>query len=60
MTGWVISIIPMVLLVILYLLNPDLESLLWKRELGVKLLYGAAGMMAFGGLIIRKIIRIDV
>jgi len=40
--------------------QPDLESLLWKRELGVKLLYGAAGMMAFGGLIIRKIIRIDV
>jgi tight adherence protein B len=40
MTGWVIGSLPVVLLVALYIINPGLESLLWKREIGIKLLYG--------------------
>jgi Flp pilus assembly protein TadB len=40
--------------------NPGLESLLWKREIGIKLLYAGGGMMVIGGLIIRKIVRMDV
>jgi Flp pilus assembly protein TadB len=35
-------------------------SILWKRPIGVKLLYTAAGMTLVGGLIIRKIVRMDV
>ena len=35
-------------------------SLLWKREIGIKLLYTAGAMIVVGGLIIRKIVNMDV
>ncbi len=60
MTGWVIGLLPVALLIALYVINPALESLLWKREIGVKLLEGGAVMMLLGGLAIRKIVRMDV
>jgi tight adherence protein B len=60
LTGWILSFLPIVLGVSLYLVNPDNMSLLWKRDIGVKLLYTAAGMMIAGALIIRKIVRMDV
>jgi tight adherence protein B len=60
MTGWVIGLLPLGLLVALYVVNPDLESLLWKRELGIKLLYAGGATMIVGGLLIRRIVRMDV
>jgi tight adherence protein B len=60
LTGWILSFLPIVLGIGLYLLNPDTMSLLWRRPMGVKLLYTAAGMTLTGGLIIRKIVRMDV
>jgi tight adherence protein B len=60
MTGGVISFLPLALLLILYLVNPAMESILWKREIGKILLYTAGGMMVVGGLIIRKIINMEV
>ena len=60
LTGWVIGLLPIVLLILLYTINPGLESLLWKRELGLKLLYCGAGMMVVGGILIRNIVRLDV
>lgn len=60
MTGWILSFLPVVLGCALYLVNPDTMSLLWKREIGVKLLYVASGMTVVGALIIRKIVRMDV
>jgi tight adherence protein B len=59
-TGWAMSFLPIVLLIVLYLMNPGMESVLWKRELGIKLLYGAAGMMVLGSVVIQKIVRIDI
>ncbi len=35
-------------------------SNLWKKELGLKLMYTAGGMIVVGGLIIRKIVNLDV
>jgi Flp pilus assembly protein TadB len=35
-------------------------SLLWKRPLGLKMLYTGLGLMVVGGLIIRKIVRVKV
>ena len=35
-------------------------SLLWKREIGIKLLYAAGIMTVIGGLIIRKIVNMEV
>jgi len=60
MTGWVLTLLPVVLGFALYLVNPEMMSLLWKRPIGVKLLYTASGMIVVGGLIIRKIVNMDV
>jgi Flp pilus assembly protein TadB len=42
------------------MVNPDLMSNLWKKDLGLKLLYAAGGMIFIGGMIIRKIVNMDV
>lgn len=60
LTGWILSLLPIVLGAALYLVNPDAMSLLWKREIGIKLLYAAAALTVVGGLIIRKIVNMDV
>ncbi len=60
LTGWVIGLLPLVLLILLYTINPALESLLWKRELGLKLLLAGGAMMALGCLVIRKIVQLEV
>ena len=35
-------------------------SILWTRDIGIKLLWTAVGMIVVGGLIIRKIVNMDV
>jgi tight adherence protein B len=60
LTGWILSFLPLVLGVGMYLVNPQTMSLLWTRAIGVKLLYASAVMTIAGGLIIRKIVRMDV
>jgi tight adherence protein B len=60
MTGWILSFLPVVLGIGLYLINPASMSLLWTRAIGVKLLYTAGAMTITGALIIRKIVNMDV
>jgi tight adherence protein B len=60
LTGWILTILPLVLGCALYFISPDNMSLLWKRELGIKLLYAAGAMIILGGLVIRQIVNIDV
>src|SRR5215469_582247 len=60
MTGWVLSVLPVVLGVFLYLINPESMSLLWTRAIGVKLLYTSAIMTLAGALTIRKIVNMKV
>ncbi len=60
LTGWILTILPVVLGIGLYIVNPDTMSLLWKRELGVKLLYGAGASLTIGTLLIQKIVRMEV
>jgi tight adherence protein B len=60
LTGWILTFLPIVLGIALYLFNPDTMSLLWRREIGIKLLYTAAGLMVAGALIIRKIVNMEV
>jgi tight adherence protein B len=60
LTGWILSFLPLVLGLALYLINPHSMSLLWTRAIGIKLLYLSAGMTVVGALIIRKIVRMDV
>jgi tight adherence protein B len=60
LTGWILTFLPIALGIALYLINPKSMSLLWTRAIGVKLLYVAVSMTIAGGLIIRKIVRMDV
>ena len=60
LTGWILAILPVVLGLGLYMVNPDNMSLLWKRSIGVKLLWTASIMTLVGALIIRKIIRVRI
>jgi tight adherence protein B len=60
LTGWILSFLPIVLGIGLYLINPESMSLLWTRAIGIKLLYLSGTMTIVGSLIIRKIVRMDV
>jgi tight adherence protein B len=60
LTGWILTFLPVVLGLLLFLVHPDSISLLWKKPMGLKMLYGSAVMTLIGGLIIRKIIRIRI
>lgn len=60
LTGWILSFLPIVLGIGLYFVDPDHMSLLWKRDIGVKLLYASAAMTITGALIIRKIVNMEV
>ena len=59
-TGLVLTFLPVVLGCALYFVNPEMMSLLWTREIGLKLLYAAGGMIVVGGLIIHKIVNMYV
>jgi tight adherence protein B len=60
MTGWILTLLPLVLGTGLYFLDPEHMSILWKRPVGLKVL-GAASVMTFiGGLLIRKVVNVRV
>ena len=60
LTGWLLSFLPVVLGLLLYLVNAQGISTLWTNPLGLKMLYASSVMTIIGGLIIRKIVRIRV
>jgi tight adherence protein B len=60
MTGYVLTLLPIILGIALYCVNPTMMSLLWTRDIGIKLLWAASAMIIVGGLIIRKIVNMDV
>jgi tight adherence protein B len=60
MTGWVLTLLPVVLGTILYFVNPEMISILWKDPTGIKMLWAASGMIVVGGFIIHRIVNMDV
>ena len=60
LTGMILSLLPVVLGFLMYLVNPKHMSLLWTRPMGLKMIYASTGMTIVGALIIRKIVRIRV
>jgi tight adherence protein B len=60
MTGWILSLLPVLLGFGMYLVHPEGISLLWTHPTGQKLLYTAIVMNVLGALAIRKIVRIRV
>ncbi len=60
MTGWVLTMLPIVLGVALYFVDPQMMSVLWTNPTGVKMLWAAGGMIVIGGFIINRIVNMDV
>jgi len=60
LTGWVLCLLPLVMFCLISLTNPAYSAILVHDPVGRKLAYAGAGMMAMGGLLIRKIVRIKV
>ena len=60
LTGWILSLAPLVLGVALYLVNPKHMSILWQRPIGIKMMWGAGISTIIGALIIRKIVNVRI
>jgi tight adherence protein B len=60
MTGIVLTLLPVILGIALYFVNPTLMSILWTRPIGVKLLWAASIMIIIGGFIINHIVNMEV
>ena len=60
LTGIILTLLPVVLGCLLYTINPKMMSILWTTPIGIKLMYVAGIMIVIGGLIIRKIVNMDV
>jgi tight adherence protein B len=56
-TGWILSALPIVMMVVLNLVNPGYSSILFDDPFGRKLMYFSMGMLAFGAFIIRRIVN---
>jgi tight adherence protein B len=56
----ILTLLPFGTLALLYLVDPELTSTLWKDETGLKLIYGTLFFMFLGTVWIRTIIRIKV
>jgi tight adherence protein B len=57
LTGWILSSLPVVMMILLNLLNPGYSSVMFHDPLGRKLIYSSLGMLAVGTLIIRRIVN---
>jgi tight adherence protein B len=60
LTGWILSLLPVALGTALYFVNPGMMSILWHRDIGIKLIWTAIGMTILGGLVIRHIVNLDM
>jgi tight adherence protein B len=56
-TGYILAAMPLFLGMLLYLINPENMSLLWRRPVGIKMVEAAIVMETIGLLMIRKIVQ---
>ncbi len=59
LTGWILSMLPPVILVFISLFCPSYTHVLFTDPLGQKLLYASAACMIIGALVIRKIVKVS-
>ncbi len=59
-TGWTLTLLPVVLGCAIYVVNPAMVSILWHRKIGIEMLWGASGLIVIGGFVINKIVSIDI
>lgn len=56
----ILGSLPFVMFVIIYLMNPEYESMLFTDERGKLMLGAACGIMGMGIVVMRKMIRFDI
>jgi tight adherence protein B len=57
MTGWILCMLPVVMLVVINMINPGYSKVLVNTPIGQLLSYIGVGLLVAGGLIIRQIIN---
>lgn len=60
LTGWILSLLPVALLILINFVSPGYSRLLFHDPTGQKLLYAAGGFIVLGAFIISKIVDIKV
>jgi tight adherence protein B len=60
LTGLILTLLPIVLGIGIYFVDPGMISILWHRKIGIELMWAAAGLIVLGGFVIWKIVDIDV
>ncbi len=60
MTGWILGLLPVIMLVLLNIASPGYSSVLFHDPTGQKLLYAGGVLIVLGGLVIRKIVDVQV
>jgi len=60
LTGNILSVYPAILAALLFLIQPDMMSLLWTESAGVVLLVIIGVLQAIGFVVIRRIVAIDI
>jgi len=60
MSAWILGLLPLGVLVLMTMTNPAYVRVLWTDPLGVRLMWYAAAVAAFGVLWMRKLIRIRI
>jgi tight adherence protein B len=60
LSAWILAVMPFALAAVMNIFNPDFMSPLWKDPIGIAIIKYMLTLMAFGVLMLRKIIRIRV
>jgi tight adherence protein B len=60
LTGWILSALPVLMLVLINILSPGYSTVLFHDPIGRMLLYGGAALIGVGGFIISRIVDIKV
>ena len=60
LSGWVLSLLPVLVFALIRMINPGYASLLFEHELGRRMMYTAVVMLFIGVLFIKKIVNIKV
>jgi tight adherence protein B len=60
MSAWILGALPLVVVTMMMVINPQYISMLWTDPTGIKVLWVAGGMIVVGVVWLRKVIRIRV
>ncbi len=60
LTGWILGLLPVIMLALINIVSPGYSSLLFHDPTGQKLLYAGGVLILIGGLVIRKVVDVEV